>query len=142
MGDKRMAVALQLRRAIELLVQAAPLKEAESLAIPDLYEPWSPGMEYAPGRILKHGEDGNGDTVLYSVLQAHPSAENWLPGDMPALYKRIGFAEGGIPLWMQPLGAAGAYAKGDTVSHTGKVWVSDLDGNVWAPGGYGWRRKQ
>jgi len=136
-----MAVALQLRRALELLVQAAPLAEEDTLALADLYEPWTPGVNYPIGRIVKHGEDDNGDTVLYSVQQAHTSAENWPPGDTPALYKRIGFTAGGIPLWVQPLGAHDAYAKGDTVSHNGKVWVSDINANVWAPGVYGWSLK-
>ena len=133
-----MVVALQLRRALELLVQTAPLSEDDTLALADLYEPWVPGTDYTPGRILKYGEDGNGDTVLYSVVQAHTSAGNWLPDDTSALYKRIGFTESGVPLWVQPLGAHDAYAKGDLVSHNGVEWVSDINGNVWEPGVYGW----
>ena len=138
MADKRMAVALQLRRALELLVQAAPLSENETLALADLYEPWAAGVEYPAGKILKCGEDDNGDTILFTVLQSHTAAENWPPGDTPALYKRIGFAESGVPLWVQPLGAVDAYVKGDTVSHKDAVWVSDINGNVWEPGVYGW----
>ena len=40
--------------------------------------------------------------------------------------------------WKQPTGAHDAYSKGDKVSHNGKNWVSDVDGNVWEPGVYGW----
>jgi hypothetical protein len=142
MTDKRMIVALQLRKAIELLVQTVPLDETEALAIPDLYEPWAEGKEYAPGKIVTCGTDDNGDTVLYTVLQAHTSAENWPPGDTPALYKRVGFTDSGVPLWVQPLGAVDAYDKGDTVSHNGFIWVSDVDGNVWEPGVYGWHKRE
>jgi len=141
MNDKRIAVALQLRRAIELLVQAAPLPEDDTLALADLYEPWTAGADYPVGKILKHGEDGNGDTILYSVVQAHKSAANWLPDKTPALYKRIGFTETGVPLWVQPLGAHDAYAKGDMVSYNGVTWVSDINANVWAPGVYGWSKR-
>ena len=42
------------------------------------------------------------------------------------------------PEWSQPLGAHDAYAAGAKVSHNGKHWTSDLDGNVWEPGVYGW----
>lgn len=47
--------------------------------------------------------------------------------------------DGGEPaVWVQPTGAHDAYAAGDRVTHEGQVWVSDLDGNVWSPGEYGW----
>ena len=141
MADKRMAVALQIRRALELLVQAAPLTERDTLALADLHEAWAPGVKYAAGHVVKYGEDGNGDAVLYTILQAHTSAENWPPGGTPALYKRIGFTETGVPVWVQPLGATDAYAKGDTVSHKGAIWVSDINANVWEPGVYGWSKK-
>ena len=64
-----------------------------------------------------------------------------MPDHAPALYKRIGFAEGGVPLWVQPLGAADAYAKGDIVSHGGNTWAAEIGGNVWEPGIYGWSVK-
>ena len=141
MFDKRKSVALQLRRAIELLVQATPLDEKEILAIADLYEPWAPGVEYASGKIVKFGVDENGDAVLYSVLQRHISAENWPPGDTPSLYKKIGFTNAGVPMWVKPLGASDAYNQGDVVSYNGATWVSGISSNVWAPGVYGWRQK-
>lgn len=42
------------------------------------------------------------------------------------------------PAWSQPTGAHDAYSAGDRVSHSGKHWTSDADGNVWEPGVYGW----
>ena len=38
-ANKRMVAALQFRRAIELLVQVAPLTETQLRTIPDIYEP-------------------------------------------------------------------------------------------------------
>ena len=46
--------------------------------------------------------------------------------------------DGGPTEWVQPLGAQDAYSKGDVVTHKGQTWTSDLDGNVWEPGAYGW----
>lgn len=44
--------------------------------------------------------------------------------------------------WKQPEGAHDAYNKGDEVSHKGSEWTSDVDGNVWEPGVYGWTKKE
>lgn len=35
--------------------------------------------------------------------------------------------------WVQPLGSEDSYAKGDTVTHNGKTWESNIDANVWEP---------
>ena len=56
----------------------------------------------------------------------------------PALWSKIGDPAEECQAWSQPLGAHDAYSAGDKVSHNGKRWVSDLDGNVWEPGTYGW----
>jgi len=140
-SDKRMAMALQLRKMLALLLQAAPLTEEDARTVADMYEPWSVGVKYSQGQIVKYGVDGNGDAVLYSVVQKHTSAANGLPGDTPALYKRIGFTDTGIPLWTQPLGSSDAYKKSDVVSHNGVVWISDVNKNVGEPGVYGWSKK-
>lgn len=42
------------------------------------------------------------------------------------------------PAWVQPSGAHDAYQTGSCVSHNEKKWTSDVDGNVWEPGVYGW----
>jgi hypothetical protein len=137
MDEKRIRAAAQLRRAIEMLVQAAPLTEAESLSVAGLYEPWAPGKAYESGRIVRCGADGSGASLLWSVLQAHTSQEDWMPEVATSLFKRVGF-DGGVPLWVQPLGGTDAYSKGDVVSHGGQLWESTIDANVWEPGAYGW----
>lgn len=40
--------------------------------------------------------------------------------------------------WIQPSGSHDAYNSGDIVTHNGKTWKSNTDGNVWEPGVYGW----
>lgn len=42
------------------------------------------------------------------------------------------------PEWVQPTGAHDAYSIGDKVSYNGKHWMSNVNGNVWIPGEYGW----
>lgn len=42
------------------------------------------------------------------------------------------------PAWVQPTGAHDAYAQGAKVTHNGKKWTSNISGNVWEPGVYGW----
>lgn len=46
--------------------------------------------------------------------------------------------EGGVPMWVQPTGAHDAYKAGDVTAHKGSIWISDINGNVWEPGVYGW----
>lgn len=50
--------------------------------------------------------------------------------------------DGGPPAsWIQPTGVHDAYPAGAIVSHNEFIWVSDLDGNVWEPGVYGWTKQ-
>lgn len=72
----------------------------------------------------------------YEVLQGHHLSEEWKPDQTPALYKKL--QSGEWPEWVQPTGSHDAYAKGGKVSHNGQHWTSDVDGNVWEPGVYGW----
>lgn len=55
---------------------------------------------------------------------------------VPALWVRTSTEE--WPEWIQPIGAADAYKIGDKVSHNGAHWISNINGNVWEPGVYGW----
>ena len=45
------------------------------------------------------------------------------------------------PQWVQPVPGSGTnepYPKGAKVTHNGQTWTSDVGGNVWEPGVYGW----
>ena len=78
------------------------------------------------------------DGTLYKCLTSHTSQSTWTPPDSPSLWVRVDDPSIEWPEWIQPVGSTDAYAKGAKVSHTGKHWISDVDGNVWEPGVYGW----
>ena len=83
----------------------------------ELFASWEAGVAYTVGQYRNSGEK------LYRCVQAHTSQEGWEPENTPALWA---------------VAAQDAYAKGAKVSHGGKRWTSDVDGNVWEPGAYGW----
>lgn len=140
MGGEEMAneqVAGQFRKAVQMFAQT--LGEEEAMEIADLYPEWQPDKAYKPGTILKHGKNEKGKGQLYSVMQQHKSQKDWLPGPaMEALYKKIGFSESGVAMWVQPQGGHDAYKLKDVVMHNGKKWESTAKDNVWEPGVYGW----
>lgn len=133
--NKRQA-AEQLRRALQMFVET--LTDDQAMEVATVYPAWAPDKPYAVGDIISYGVNGVGDPQLYKVAQAHTSAEAWKPADTPALYTPIGITDDGYPVWAQPTGAQDAYAKGDIVDYGGTLYVSTADGNVWAPGVYGW----
>ena len=96
--------------------------------LPDMQD-WRAGLNLVEGTIVVFGGKN------YQVTQSHISLAGWPPDLAPALFRQIqeDYAE-----WSQPLGAHDAYAAGDRVSHNGKKWVSDLGGNIWEPGVFGW----
>lgn len=100
------------------------------------FSPWAYPVNYTAGQIRRDPLDGN----LYRVNegQGHTSQEGWNPSLTPALWSKIGDPAEEWPEWSQPLGAHDAYSTGDKAAHNGKHWTSDLDGNVWEPGVYGW----
>lgn len=62
----------------------------------------------------------------------------WVPGESG--WREITADGDAPPEWVQPTGAHDAYQKGDQVSHNGDTWISDVDGNTWEPGEYGWTK--
>lgn len=114
------------------------LKTAESIAddvalrMVSLYPEWQAGCAYSAGdRIQYIG-------TLYRCLQTHTAQESWTPTDAPSLWARVLIpSDDVIPEWEQPE-STNAYSAGDKVTHNGKTWISDIDGNVWEPSAYGW----
>lgn len=98
----------------------------------ELFASWEAGVAYVVGQYRNSGKK------LYRCVQAHTSQEGWEPENAPALWAVAADPAEEWPAWSQPLGAQDAYAKGSKVSHNGKHWTSDVDGNVWEPGVYGW----
>ena len=126
--------ARELRALIEkAMTETASLTEAEAVSATCLYPKWSGnGVAYVKGQRVQ--DDG----VLYTVLQAHTSQPDWKPADAPSLFAKVLIPDPTvIPEWEQPE-STNPYAKGDKVTHNGKTWASDIDGNVWEPGVYGW----
>lgn len=132
-ATSQLTLADQLRRAAAIALGAASVSDEHALGISLVFPDWEVGTAYATGDIVRHGGG------LWRALQASTGEEQYPPEAFIAGWKRVGEpdADGTMP-WSQPLGAADAYAEGDVVTHDGKTWVSDIDGNVWEPGAYGW----
>lgn len=123
-------LALKLRPYIEKA--ASSLSDEDGLEAVQLFPVWKAGQAYTTGQRVQH----NG--VLYSVLQDHTSSEDWTPDAAASLFAKVLIPdESVIPEWEQPE-STNPYSAGDKVTHNGKTWVSDIDGNVWEPGVYGW----
>lgn len=108
------------------------MPEEQQLKMAVLFDSWKIDTPYSVGIIVRYQEN------LYKCVQAHTSQADWTPSATPALWARISDPTQEWPEWIQPTGAHDAYAKGDKVSHNGKHWVSDVDGNVWEPGVSQW----
>ena len=124
--------ARRLRPYIEEAAESLP--DEDALEAVELFQSWGVGVDYAAQTRVRYGEK------LYRCEQAHTSQEGWEPPVTPALWTEVA-EPGTIPVWKQPTGAQDAYTKGDKVRYpdeAGSVWVSDVDGNVWEPGVYGW----
>lgn len=98
-----------------------------------MYDRWDGNaVAYVLNDICIHGDQ------LYRCIQAHTSQAAWSPDVAVSLWVRIADPAAEWPEWIQPLGAQDAYAQGAKVSHNGKHWISQMDGNIWEPGVYGW----
>lgn len=116
--------------ALVTLREAATDKQA--LSVPVLYPTWRSGINYVAGERVLY------NNTLYRVLQAHISQDDWTPDMAVSLFAKVLIPDETIILeWEQP-DSINPYAKGDKVLHNGKTWISDIDGNVWEPGVYGW----
>ena len=123
--------AQKLRAAIN--GAGAMLTDEQALTVPIIYPAWSgESADYKVGdRVLYGG-------TLYRCITAHTSQAAWTPTDAPSLWTKVLIpTPGEIPEWEQP-SSTNPYSKGDKVTHNGKTWTSDIDGNVWEPGVYGW----
>ena len=136
--DTSVAMLAQLRTAASFAVQAADLTDKQALEVSSLYAKWETGVSYTAKQIVRY--DGH----LFRCNQAHTSSDV-NNTTVASLWNQIDF-DGGIEVWKQPTGAHDAYAKGTKVSHSGKVWESLVDGNVWEPGAAGtdslWRESE
>ena len=138
-AKRQMAEKLIMDRMVSDYILSTDLSDDEKDIFINLFDLWKPDMAYSIGDKLVY------EGIAYEVIQAHTSQSDWLPSELPALYKLIyqTSTDDGtvvIPEWKQPLGAHDAYNTGDLVFHDGETWESDLDGNIWVPGEYGWSK--
>ena len=122
--------ARKLRAMIEKA--SASLTDNDALQAIEMFPVWEVGVEYSVDSRIRYGEK------LYKVLQAHTSQEGWEPDKATSLFAEVLIPDPSvIPEWEQP-SSTNPYMMGDKVRHNEKVWVSDIDNNVWEPGVYGW----
>lgn len=94
-------------------------------------------VEYKVDDVVQHAGH------LWRCEQAHTSQESWTPDAAASLWSQIDIAGDGVDVWTQPTGAHNAYNTGDRVHYPdadSPIFVSTIDGNVWAPDAYpqGW----
>lgn len=118
--------------AFVTLAESGAIDEVTATEHTDVFSPWAEGMKYVAGNLRTFGDK------LYKCVQNHTSQADWTPDKTPALWVLAGDPAEEWPAWSQPVGAHDAYNKGDKSSHNEKHWISDVDGNVWEPGVYGW----
>ena len=108
------------------------LTDEEALDVAALYPTWRSkiGEQVAAGTRL--WDDGK----LWKVIQPHTVQEDWRPADAVSLFVEVSIEE--WPDWRQPQGAHDAYNAGDKCTHADKHWISNVDGNIWEPGVFGW----
>lgn len=136
--DKGSILDYEKNYAIQLFVLSVE-NEEEMLKLSNLYPEYKVGKVYKTKDKFRYGTNSVGDPQLYQVLQDHTSSEEHTPDTATGLYKKIGIADDGTPIWVQPLGATDVYKKNDVVAHKERIWESEIDNNVWEPGVYGWK---
>ena len=133
---ERQNPAAQAARAASIafvsLAEAGQIDDVTATENVSQFSPWAYPVAYKAGNIRKFGGE------LFRCVQDHTSQADWTPTAAASLWTKIGDPGEEWPAWSQPVGAHDAYNAEDKVSHGGKHWTSDLDGNVWEPGVYGW----
>lgn len=128
-----MSIISEARELRKQFVKLRNLASDEvSLQVPNLYPVWKVGVAYTEGDRVLYND------VLYKVITAHTSQDDWTPADAPSLFAKVLIPDVNvIPEWEQP-DSTNPYMTGDKVVHNGNTWISTVDNNVWEPGVYGW----
>ena len=120
--------ALLIRQQINTL----SVDDNTALRMLEFYPEWEAEQAYIAGYKVQYGGK------LWRCLQDHTSQDGWEPDSAPSLWAKVLIPdETAMPEWEQP-DSTNPYSAGDKITHNGKTWVSDIDGNVWEPGVYGW----
>lgn len=121
--------ARQLRAVIEKA--SAGLPDQEALEAPELFPKWNgASVGYAAGDRIRYND------VLYTVLQAHTSQEDWTPEAAVSLFAKVLIPDPDvIPDYEQP-DSTNPYMIGDRVRFEGKVYECQMNNCVWSPADY------
>lgn len=136
----------EAQKAMEMLnmnfnVQVQTLSDEMALEVPSVFPKWEVGVAYEVGFKLRHND------ILFKVLQAHTSQEDWEPDKTPSLFTQVivgqvnpETGEQEILEWVQP-DSTNPYMMGDKVSFNGVTYESVIDNNIWSPADYpaGWK---
>lgn len=114
------------------MAEAGSIDDATAAEHAELFAEWSYPIAYKVGNIRRYGGK------LYRCVQEHNSQADWTPDTAASLWTATADPAEEWPAWSQPVGAHDAYDAGAKVSHGEKHWVSNVAGNVWEPGVYGW----
>ena len=119
-------LAKQLRPIIEQA--ATTLSDATALQGVQLFPMWEPGLSVSVDERYQY------NNVLYRVVQAHTTQDDWTPDKTPALFVVVSLDE--WPEFVQPTGAHDAYNTGDKITFNGEHYVCKMDGCTWSPQDY------
>lgn len=128
-------ITIKQARAMRAIIEAnsKTATDEQAAEAPFILPAWNgDGVQYETGDRVQY------DGKAYKVLQTHTSQTAWDPVSAVSLFAEILIPDPEtIPEWKQPE-STNPYMRGDKVRHNGKVWISDVDNNVWEPGVYGW----
>ena len=120
------------------LAQTDAITPADALDNAGMFPLWaeSIGQRAEAGSYWRHADK------LYRVNagQGHVIQADWSPDQAASLFSLAANPADEWPEWRQPTGAHNAYKKGDKVTYKGKMYISKIEANVWAPDAYpaGW----
>ena len=126
--------------AFVTLAESGGIDEVTATEHLSVFTEWKENCKYVIGNLRTFAAEGE-EPKLYKCVQNHTSQADWTPDVTPALWVLAGDPAEEWPEWSQPVGAHDAYNKGDKCSHNEKHWISDVDGNVWEPGVFGWHEE-
>lgn len=119
--------ARAMRAKYIALAQNAPDEVLSSGDYLSVFDPLAGDGGLIPARSVRRYEE----RLYRAAVDCWDRADNW-PNAAPTLWTQITLEE--WPDWVQPTGAHDAYGVGDQVTHNGKHYISQIDGNTAEPG--------